>query len=703
MLVGIDYLHLHVRRLEFAREALFGASPALPAWYPRELLGQPFWSNIQSFPFIPTRLPLLFVDPARAFAVGVNLAAQLAALFTYAFCRRGGLAPVAAAAAGWTFACSGYFAARVLAGHLPLLEAYPALPLLLWLMDRALARDGGRPRLRLVALAVATTCVALAGHPQLPFYAIGATALYALYRGRGRAPVALGAIALGLGMAGFAWRPTLGLIQRSTRTLALDRPANDVVFPYERLGAFVAPWKDGWPAYVERLPAVPFPGNHAVFWDTVGYVGLTPLAAVALLVVLGLGRRWSPAPPFRFVVALGAAALAAALPLAAPLLASLPGTLLRSPARQIYLTQFALACSLGVALDLLLRAAVGPRRRRLAALVAAIAGAQLLDLGAHDAPFVNTRPALARDPGLVARWREELGTARVAMDVGFWTPLNRAVDDVGFFDSILLARPYRALLSLTGVPPRTNVQVLDGSTLTARALAHAGVVRVVTDEHRPDLRVLAAGEGGRQYAVPRPAPRAAFVPHRRALFLDEEEIHARLRDPAFVLRDVILLAREAAAPPPPAGNDPVGAAHIAYARPSSDEIVVHVEAPETGFVRILEAWDPGWWAIVDGAAAPVLRAEDFVLALRVDPGTRVLRLRFATPGAAEGFAISVASAALLIPLVRLSRRSLPQEDGSRSEAPPESPPDPGASSSVLTSASSRNWYAKSSGHQRASV
>jgi hypothetical protein len=691
MLIGVDYLHLHVRRLEFAREALFGASSSLPAWYPRELLGQPFWSNIQSFPFIPTRLLLLFVEPALAFAIGVNLAAQLAALFGYAFCRGCGLAPVAAAAAGWTFACSGYFAARVLAGHLPLLEAYPALPLLLWLVDRALVPDEARPRLRLLALAGATTCVALAGHPQLPFYAIAAATLYALYRGRRRAPVVLGAITLGLGMAGFVWWPTLELIRRSTRTLALERPANDVFFPYERLGAFFAPWKDGWPAYVERLPAVPFPGNQAVFWDTVGYVGLAPLAAVGLLAVHGLAGRWSPAPPFRFVAALGAAALAAALPLAAPLLASLPGTILRSPARQIYLTEFALACSLGVALDLLLRAATGRRRRRLAALVAAVAGAQLLDLGAHDGPFVNTGPALARDPGLVARWRDELGAARVAMDVGYWTPLNRAVDDVGFFDSILLARPYRALLSLTGAPPRTNVQALDGSTLSARALTHTGVARVVTEKQRPDLRFLAAGEAGREYAVPRPAPRAAFVPHRHALFLDEEEIHARLRDPGFSLRDVILLPREAVAPPPPPpGGGPAGPVRIAYERPSSDEIVVHVESPESGFVRILEAWDPGWRALVDGAVAPVLRAEDFVMAIRVDPGTSVLRLRFATPGAAQGLAISAASAALLIPLVGLPRRSAAHADRSRAAAPPASAPDPDASRSVRTSASSRN-------------
>jgi hypothetical protein len=36
---------------------------------------------------------------------------------------------------------AGFFASRVMAGHLPLLEAYPALPQLLWLVDRAVKRS----------------------------------------------------------------------------------------------------------------------------------------------------------------------------------------------------------------------------------------------------------------------------------------------------------------------------------------------------------------------------------------------------------------------------------------------------------------------------------------------------------------------------------------------------------------------------------
>src|SRR5450755_1861086 len=138
MLAGSDYFQLHIRHIAFARDALFGPRHFLPAWYPRELFGAPFSANIQSFPWIPTRLVLFAFDPAIAFAAGVAIAALLAALFTYLYCKRAGLSEIGAVTAGWTFACAGFFASRVFAGHLPLLEAYPALPLLFWLADRAL-------------------------------------------------------------------------------------------------------------------------------------------------------------------------------------------------------------------------------------------------------------------------------------------------------------------------------------------------------------------------------------------------------------------------------------------------------------------------------------------------------------------------------------------------------------------------------------
>src|SRR3954470_21890356 len=81
-----DYHYLHARRIRFAQEALF-QHHQLPAWYPRELMGTPFWSNLQNFPLIPTRLVLLWMDPLNVITAGVVLAAVLAALFTFLFLR----------------------------------------------------------------------------------------------------------------------------------------------------------------------------------------------------------------------------------------------------------------------------------------------------------------------------------------------------------------------------------------------------------------------------------------------------------------------------------------------------------------------------------------------------------------------------------------------------------------------------------------
>jgi hypothetical protein len=230
VLAGMDYDQLHIRRIRFARQALFSVRHTLPAWYPHELLGSPFAANLQSFPWIPTRLLLLPLDPSFIYAAAVPLAAALAAIFTFLFCRRAGLTRTGSVAAGGTFACAGFFASRVLAGHLPLLEAYPALPLLFWLVDRALAPDrAARHRFDLAVLAFAGACIAAAGHPQLPAYALASALLYTLYIGSDapRARVA-GAITLGAGLTLAVWWPMLLLIGRSTRMLRLSPAGNDI-------------------------------------------------------------------------------------------------------------------------------------------------------------------------------------------------------------------------------------------------------------------------------------------------------------------------------------------------------------------------------------------------------------------------------------------------------------------------------------------
>jgi len=652
MLFGYDYMQLHMHRIRYARQALLGAHPHLPAWYSRELLGSPFWCNVQNFPFLPTRLLLLLVDPLFAYAWGVNLAAGLAALFTYLYCRRVGLAPLAAAVSGWTFAASGFFAVRIMVGHLPLLEAYPSLPLLLWLIEKA-GQDSTERRFRpwLLALSLASGCIVLAGHPQLPVYALGTALLYLLYCFRTRRGLEiLGAIILGIGLSGFVLWPMFRLICRSTRFLALAPPVNNVSFPIQRLAAFFFPWKDGFPSPFDTTK--PFTGypNGTYFWDTVCYVGWAPLLAVLFLVF----RQWSPSKsstcPWRFFIVVGSLALVTALPFWQRIWDAIPGTILRSPSRQIYLTTFALAMAVGAATDLLLHPRVNSGKHgwiwKLTLFALAL---HVFDLGRHDLRFLAVSPVDDFRPTVASEaLRKQIGDGRIAVDHAIISPLNRDVDDVGFFDSTILARPYRALLDLSDAPPDLNVQILDGSQISLRALAATGTKIVASTEPRRELPVIGGNGLVQIYAVPDPAPRASFIPFTRAGFFDERTIHKRLRNSALDPQQFIMLpldAKRSVSPSPATSLD----CFVAYERPSSDVIVLRVRANQAGFLRVIESFDPGWSATVDGLSTPVLPADDFALAVGLNPGAHTVRFSYATPGARTGAAISV----LCLPLVFL--------------------------------------------------
>ena len=663
-LLGSDYLQLHARRIRFAQES-FSQGQGLPAWYPRELMGTPFWSNVQNFPFIPTRLPLLLLDPFDGLAVGAILAANLSALFSFLFCRRLGMGHLGAAVAGWTFACAGYFACRVNAGHLPLLEAYPLLPLWLWLADINLHTDSQDRRawLKQAALAFAGLCGALAGHPQLPLYAAIVTGLYLLYRGPLRRALKLCTVlALGIACGAFALWPMLQLIGRSTRVLPLAATSNDVTFPYARLGTFLFPWKDGWPEASLGVAGRPFTGygDVAYFWDTVCYVGWLPIAAALFLLVRAAIQRKRPAPPTLFFAIVGSLALLTALPAAHYFIEKVPGTFLRSPARQTYVTTFALALAAGGAIHVLALSAADPRRRAVAsALLVALLLGHALDLGAHGRAFIRMIAVnRAGNTSFEQQLRQGAGDGRVAIDYELADPYNRSVDDAGVFDSILLARPYAALMSLADMPAGYNEQNLNGSSFSERALATTGVRVVVTLRTRPDLEFAGGGDTVRVYTTRNPAPRAAFFPPSSALFLDDAAAHAKLRDPAHDVRHVVML--------PPGGNtttaqtSPIATAPAApavtYTRPSSDEIQVRVRSAEAGYLRVLESWDPGWRATLNGRPTTTLPADTTFLSVIVPPGDSDLRLTYHTPGATTGLALSLAGLAALVALLTIDHR-----------------------------------------------
>jgi len=121
-LFGFDYLQLHTHRIRYAREALFGPHPCLPAWYSRELLGRRSGPTCR-VSFIPNRLLLLLSIHCRRtrWRKSGRSVGRVVHVF---YCRRIGLAPLPAASSGWTFAASGFFVSRIMGATCPL-EAYP--------------------------------------------------------------------------------------------------------------------------------------------------------------------------------------------------------------------------------------------------------------------------------------------------------------------------------------------------------------------------------------------------------------------------------------------------------------------------------------------------------------------------------------------------------------------------------------------------
>jgi hypothetical protein len=474
------------------------------------------------------------------------------------------------------------------------------------------------------------------------------------------------AVALGAGLTLIVWWPMLLLIRRSTRVLLLAAPDNDIAMPYSRLLALINPGSQGWAWPLELADKNPFTGypNNAYFWDTASYVGILPLVAIAALLVECVLRKRMPDSKWQFLSCLGGGAFLLSLPLANPMLHWLPGTLLRSPARLLYLWTFCAAVALGAAVDWFR----GTQWRGHAAirngLLVVGLSLHFVDMWGFAHKFVQLSPRKkdVEKSAAVQAFETILdrrtGSARVAKQwIDLFLATEDRYDDAGGFDSIVLARFNRGLLALAGSPPDLNPQLIDASELPVKALEATGVGFVITMKERTDLELAGSTEEANLYRVPDPAPRADFLSERRTQFVADQHIPELF---AAAPKDRMLLPQSVRASSRRSGDRATeeSAIHpsvISYSRPSSDEILLRIKSDLPGFGHVLEAYDPGWVATVDGAPAPVVPANGFEIAVPVEAGNHTVRLRYNTPGRAMGMCLSLLSLALLAVLIESAR------------------------------------------------
>jgi len=154
------------------------------------------------------------------------------------------------------------------------------------------------------------------------------------------------------------------------------------------------------------------------------------------------------------------------------------------------------------------------------------------------------------------------------------------------------------------------------------------------------------------YRVPNPAPRVSFVSDFMAEYMTRDKIVN-----AFAVQtgtDRLLLLPEEArrfAPPVSGAASSGNPARVRYTRSSSDEIQLDAVTDRPGFVYLVEAYDPGWNAQVDGNRAPVVLANGFAMAIPISSGRHSIDLNYRTPGRLTGVMLSLLSVCLLAGLI----------------------------------------------------
>jgi hypothetical protein len=430
--------------------------------------------------------------------------------------------------------------------------------------------------------------------------------------------------------------------------------------PYRRLLSLIVPGIDGYALPIQSASENLFRGypNNAYFWDTVCYVGIVPLISLAGLLVLCVRRKRLPQGRWMFLLVLGTGAFFFALPAGQVLFHLLPGTLLRSSCRLFYLWTFCVAAALGASVDAVRRMRLPGGAASTVALLAVGLGLHFVDLARFDRMFILTSPRRSGPPDFEEILRTQVGDGRIGSDPVTGGPYADRYDDVGGFDSIWLARFDQGIVALTGDPPDENEEELDGSDLTVAALEATGVRFVITQDMRADLELVAKTSDTNLYRVPNPVPRAGFFSAQRAQFSAEEKIPN-----LFAGNPYSLILPDSARRYLRGGVGAGGAAKVQYLRPNSDEIRIQLEAGRPGFVHVVETWDPGWSATLDGSAVPVLRANGFLMAVPVSSGRHSIAFRYRTPGRTVGAVLSLVSFGLLIGLLCLAEtRRVPRHE-----------------------------------------
>ena len=95
---------------------------------------------------------------------------------------------------------------------------------------------------------------------------------------------------------------------------------------------------------------------------------------------------------------------------------------------------------------------------------------------------------------------------------------------------------------------------------------------------------------------------------------------------------------------------PSSTGHVDITGRTPNSVTLQAQLTRPGYVVLLERYDPGWQATVDGHTAPVLRANQIFRAVYVEAGQHQIRFEYHQRGLRAGLAVSLLTAATLLVL-----------------------------------------------------
>ncbi len=606
----------------------------IPWWNPYAFAGQPMMAHPQALlMFYP--LNWLFVILPTNIAVSVYLAIHmlLAMMGMYWFMRRF-VHPLPAWTGGIIFGLSGFFMARIWAGHMDMIAAAAWVP---WVFGAFWSVLADRRVTPMIMAGVLLALQVLAGYQTMALFtleAVGVALLFQCIHTRSFYPaLRVGAsIAIALGLAAVQLIPEGEFASRSIRTFALG---------YD--------WTSGFSLLPSQLSTAIFPfffgdqrsytGQWPNYAEYAFFIGVVPLTLVAICLLLLFSKRikgiavWSMAAItlISVWVAFGPNApfdLLKILWKLVPLYSAI-----RIPSRHLILFVFGTSFLAAYALATM-------RNRRVQGIVTIAIVIELVLFARH---FIELRPVpeTRHDKELVAllsppprcrtpfTWEvneNDCELFRILPNFGVWLPERANLD----FESSLTYR----IFSATGYDPsilRNYYEFVDnaGGHETSSILEHnvqvpylpipsdgakfLNIKYVLTPENG-NLKLSTMGD---RDVLPR------FFVVREAIVLDD--VRGAIRNQTYDLSKVALFDRQVPSVQRCQSKEDSSVIVDSY---TPNKIELTVSSPCDGFLASSEVLYPGWDAKIDGVKTDIFESNMAFRAVYVPRGNHTVVYRF---------------------------------------------------------------------------